>query len=52
MIEKVNEFRNFAGTGHRGVVGREPAVTTADATLVALTGLNLAAWLLRRAEDV
>ena len=52
MIETVNEFRNFAGTGHGRVVGKEPAVTTADATLVALTGLNLAAWLLRRAEDV
>ena len=52
MIETVSEFRNFAGTGHGRVVGREPIVTTADATLVALTGLNLAAWLLRRAEDV
>ena len=51
MIETVNECRNFAGTGHGWVVGKEPAVTAADATLVALTGLNLAAWLLRRAED-
>ena len=52
MIKTVNEFRNFAGTGHGRVVDKEPAVTVADATLVALTGLNLAAWLLRRAEDV
>ena len=52
MIETVNEFRNFAGTGHGRVVGEEPNVTAADATLVALTGLNLAAWLLRRAEDI
>ena len=52
MIETVNEFWNFAGTGHGRVVGKEPTVTAADATLVALTGLNLAAWLLRRAEDV
>ena len=52
MIETVNEFRNFAGTGHGRVIGEEPNVTAADATLVALTGLNLAAWLIRRAEDI
>ena len=47
MIETVNELRNCAGTGHGHVVGNEPEITEADASLVASTGLILAAWLLR-----
>ena len=47
MIETVNELRNWAGTGHGRVVGREPEITEADASLVASAGLILAAWLLR-----
>ena len=46
MIETVNELRNCAGTGHGRVVGKEPEITEADASLVASTGLILAAWLL------
>ena len=51
MIEAANEIRNRAGTGHGRVVGDEPTVTSADASLVASTGLILAAWLLRHAAD-
>ena len=47
MIETANELRNRAGTGHGRVVGEEPVVTAADASLVASAGLILAAWLLR-----
>lgn len=47
MIEAANELRNQAGTGHGRVVGKEPAVTAADAGLVASAGVILAAWLLR-----
>ena len=47
MIETVNELRNLAGTGHGRVVGNEPEITEADASLVASTGLILAAWMLR-----
>ena len=49
MIEAVNELRNCAGTGHGRVVGKEPEITEADASLVASTGLILAAWMLRHA---
>lgn len=51
MIETANEFRNLAGTGHGHVVGEEEVVTAADASLVASSGLVLASWLLRKAED-
>ena len=51
MIGSANELRNSAGTGHGRVVGKEPVVTVADASLVASTGVILAAWLLRHAGD-
>ena len=51
MIMTANELRNRAGTGHGRVAGKEPIVTAADATLVASTGLILAAWLLRHEAD-
>jgi hypothetical protein len=51
MIETANEFRNLAGTGHGRVIGKEIDVTPADASLVASSGLILAAWLLRRLAD-
>ena len=47
MIEIANELRNRAGTGHGRVVGREPRVTEADASLVASIGLILTAWLVK-----
>ena len=47
MIETANKLRNDAGTGHGRVVGEEPVVTAADASLIASVGLILAAWLLR-----
>lgn len=47
MIETTNQFRNKAGTGHGRAMGDELAVTPADASLIASTGLILAAWLLR-----
>ena len=43
MIETANELRNRAGTGHVRVVGEEPVVTGADASLVESAGLILAA---------
>ena len=51
MIEAVNELRNRAGTGHGRVVGREPVLTAADASLVACAGMVLATWLARKAGD-
>lgn len=51
MIETANEYRNLAGTGHGRVIGKEVGVTPADASLVASSGLILAAWLLRRLAD-
>ena len=51
MIETANKLRNDAGTGHGRVVGNVPAVTTTDASLVASTGLVLAAWLLHHFEE-
>jgi hypothetical protein len=51
MIETANDFRNLAGTGHGRVIGKEIDVTPADASLVASSGLILAAWLLRRLAD-
>ena len=51
MLDAVNKFRNTAGTGHGKVVGKEPVVTSADANLVAYTGLLLAAWLLRHDSE-
>lgn len=50
MIGAANEIRKLAGTGHGRVVGNEPVITAADASLIASTGLNLAVWLLRHAE--
>ena len=51
MIETVNELRNWAGTGHGRVVGKEPEITEADASLVVSTGLILAAWMLRHDSE-
>lgn len=50
MIETANELRNLAGTGHGHVVGKEEELSADDASLVASSGLILAAWLLRHAE--
>ena len=50
MIETANELRNLAGTGHGHVVGKEEHLSSDDASLVASSGLILAAWLLRHAE--
>lgn len=52
MIETANELRNLAGTGHGRVVGNEEVVTAADASLVASSGLVLAAWLLRHDSNL
>ena len=52
MIETANELRNKAGTGHGRVAGKEPEVSTADASLVASVGCILAAWLLRHDAEV
>ena len=49
MLIAANELRNRAGTGHGRVIGKEQDVEAADASLVASTGLILAAWLLRHA---
>ncbi len=51
MIETANELRNVAGTGHGRVVGRDPLINAADASLVASSGMILAAWLLRRQTE-
>lgn len=51
MIDAANELRNAAGTGHGRVVGEQPAVSSNDASLVASTGLILAAWMLRQSRD-
>ncbi|MBL4795963.1 MAG: abortive infection family protein [Oleispira sp.] len=51
MIETANELRNLAGTGHGHVVGKEEHLSSDDASLVASSGLILAAWLLRHAES-
>lgn len=50
MLMAANELRNLAGTGHGHVVGKEEELTGDDASLVASSGMILAAWLLRRAE--
>lgn len=50
ILIAANELRNHAGAGHGRVIGTEPAVGAADGSLVASTGLILAAWLLRHAE--
>ena len=47
MIVAANQLRDRAGTGHGRVVGNEPVVTPADASLVASIGMILAAWMLR-----
>lgn len=44
-----NELRNLAGTGHGHVVGTEEDLSAEDASLVASSGLILAAWLLKKA---
>jgi hypothetical protein len=50
MIETANELRNLTGTGHRHVVGTEEDLSVDDASLVASSGLILAAWLLKKAD--
>jgi hypothetical protein len=51
MILAANELRDLAGTGHGRVVGSEETLSADDASLVASSGMILAAWLLRRGED-
>ena len=51
MIEAANELRNRLGTGHSRVVGKEPALTSVDASLVACTGMVMAVWLARHERD-
>ena len=51
MIEAANQLRNRAGTGHGYVIGEEPEVGAADASLVAATGMILVAWLLRHDKE-
>ena len=50
MILASNELRNLVGTGHGRVVGKEEELTADDASLIASSGMVLAAWLLRRAK--
>lgn len=50
MLIAANELRNLAGTGHGHVIGKEEELTADDASLVASSGMILAAWLLRRAD--
>lgn len=49
MVETANELRNLTGTGHGHVVGTEEDISAEDASLVASSGLILAAWLLKKA---
>lgn len=49
ILIAANELRNRAGAGHGRVIGEELGVSAADGSLVASTGLILAAWLLRHA---
>ena len=49
ILIAANELRNSAGAGHGRVIGTEQEVGAADGSLVASTGLILAAWLLRHA---
>ena len=51
MIIAGNKLRNRAGTGHGRVVGGEPIVTEADASLVASIGFILTAWLARHHSE-
>lgn len=51
MIDTVNELRNAAGTGHGKVVGEEEPISADDASLVASSGLILAAWLIRHGKE-
>lgn len=51
MINTANELRNAAGSGHGKVVGEEEDLGPEDASLVASTGLVLAAWLARHSND-
>ncbi len=51
MIVAVNQLRNRAGTGHGRVVGKEPVITPADASLMASIGMVLAAWMLHHNGD-
>lgn len=50
MITTANELRNLTGTGHGHVVGTEEELSAEDASLVASSGLILAAWLLKKAD--
>ena len=52
MIETANDLRNLAGTGHGHIVGKEESLSADDASLVASSGLILAAWLLRHADHL
>ena len=51
ILIAANELRNRTGAGHGRVIGTEQGVSSADVSLVASTGLILAAWLLRNAES-
>lgn len=49
-ILAANELRNLSGTGHGRVVGSEDPLSANDASMVASSGMVLAAWLLRCAD--
>lgn len=51
MINTANELRNAAGSGHGKVIGEEEDLGPEDASLVASSGLILAAWLARHSND-
>ena len=49
MIITANELRNHLGTGHGRIIDEEEDLSEEDATMVASSGLILAAWLIKRA---
>ncbi|WKL58013.1 abortive infection family protein [Asticcacaulis sp. ZE23SCel15] len=49
MILTANELRNHLGTGHGRNVDEEEDLSADDASMVASSGLILAAWLIKRA---
>lgn len=51
VIVAANQLRDRVGTGHGRVVGNEPVVTPAEASLVASIGMALAAWMLHHNGD-
>jgi hypothetical protein len=51
MITTINELRNAGGAGHGRVVDAELPLQAADGSLVASSGLVLAAWLIRHSAS-